>query len=213
MTRRLIALLPFPTAVSSKPFLLAPPHGALTPTHTSPFFLSFLAPPPSLNWHLLHMVHSTFHIWIYSWLENENMFETCDAFNHYNPSVAAPSLLLPLLLLTFRSCASNDNDFQGIQCVCAAFAVLYRYPRCNIKQHVDGIFSLASIQISTPFLLNPGFCAAAWTPVGLPGFCFMVACSGINMLAVIFQASFYSVHYLPFQAVCTGRSAAPLSVQ
>lgn len=47
------------------------------------------------------------------------MFETCDAFNHYNPSVAAPSLLLPLLLpLTFRSCASNDNDFQGIQCVC-----------------------------------------------------------------------------------------------
>lgn len=98
------------------------------------------------------------------------MFETCDAFNHYNPSVAAPSLLLPLLPLTFRSCASNDNDFQGIQCVCAAFAVLYRYPRCNIKQHVDGIFSLASIQISTPFLLNPGFCAAAWTPVGLPGF-------------------------------------------
>ena len=48
-------------------------------------------------------------------MENENMFETCDAFNHYNPSVAAPSLHLLLLLLTFRSCASNDNDSQGLQ--------------------------------------------------------------------------------------------------
>lgn len=53
-------------------------------------------------------------------------------------------------------------------CVCAAFAVLYRYTRCNIKQHVDGIFSLASIQISTPFFIKPWFLCrcldSGWSP-------------------------------------------------